>query len=156
MPGIQSSFEEMRSLESASWGSGVSAETVAEIEESLGCRITQDYRQFLLEFGWFEAPAVTIYGIADNTSAVQLDIRDVLRFERHESVNPLPAGLLPFSNDGAGNLSCLVLSGASAGSVVFVDHDRNDAQLVEPEATDFASWLAHRLEGMRRAASGRI
>jgi hypothetical protein len=39
--------------------------------------------------------------------------------------NVLPPGALPFADDWAGNLYCLMLSGPYAGQVVYWDHERN-------------------------------
>ncbi len=38
----------------------------------------------------------------------------------------LPIGMLPFAEDWGGNLYCIVLTGNSAGKVVWWDHERDD------------------------------
>lgn len=145
MRDMRSSLVSLRSLAGAQWGPVASEAGISALESALECRLPDDYRQFLWEFGWFESPDVTINGISGDENQRGTSAIDVMRWEQTESGNPLPPGLLPISNDGAGNLSCIVLSGPGTGTVVFVDHDRDGPGDVEPEAGSFAEWLTRRL-----------
>src|SRR4051812_22915381 len=77
------------------------------------------------------------YSLDDSDEADQLD-------RVYERVgHALPPGALPFAVDWGGNFYCLILSGPSAGRVVFWDHERVAGNIhVEPVADSMEEYFA--------------
>jgi hypothetical protein len=79
----------------------------------------------------------TTFALDANADADQLD-------RVYDSIGDvLPPGILPFAQDWGGNFYCVVLSGPSAGAVVYWDHERDeDDTHVEPVAKSIEAFYS--------------
>jgi hypothetical protein len=121
-------------------------ESLNDLETSLGFRLPDDYRRFLMEFnGGAPEPSVCTFETSDGPSNASvrffLTIEPSVKsysIERYLRVfaSRIPAGLMPIASDSFGNLF-LIDGGAKAyGSVYFWDHELEDAD----EDTDEPTW----------------
>jgi SMI1-KNR4 cell-wall len=108
-------------------------EALAELEKAIGLALPPSYRGFLGEFGGGDYGLVTVFS-ADPESewylAAQLD----------EARAYLPAGLLPFSDDGAGGMYVLRVSDGRAEEPVMYWHE--DGGLVPTRFGDVLDFVA--------------
>ncbi len=121
-------------------GPGASESDIADAEEAIGMRIPPAYRQFLKEFGWARIGHWEVFGIGDHIPAY-LSLQVLTQSERTEMTPSLPLTLLPFANDGGGNLLCLDVGHdhpGREGRVVLRDHETGS---LEDMVESFSSWL---------------
>lgn len=139
--------ERLASFPERDVGRGATADEVSEAERLLGATLPSSYRTFLVDFGWGGVGDWEVFGLGEDVPPY-LDLVRVTLSERTEMVPPLPERLVPFHNDGGGNLYCLN-TGRSAGTecpVVFWDHEGEVGQEPPVLAESFASWLSDRLD----------
>jgi hypothetical protein len=79
----------------------------------------------------------TTFALDANADADQLDrVYDLIG-------DVLPPGTLPFAQDWGGNFYCVLLSGPSAGAVVYWDHERDeDDTHLEPVANSIEAFYS--------------
>lgn len=124
-------------------GKGAAVAEIEDAEHQLGLKITGGYREFLLRFGWMDIGLVELFGIGEDIPPY-LNLVIVTLSERSEMRPNLALMLLPFHNDGFGNLYCLDMA-ASVGDehpVVFWNHECGSGQIPEPVSNSFAEWLS--------------
>ncbi len=142
-------FDELaRRLESSSsktLGRGASEHEIHAASARLGVNLAGGYRRFLQRFGWGGVGALELFGLGSDVPPY-LDLVAMAESERTEMRPALPAHLIPFMNDGGGNLYCLDLRRTGEPPVVFWDHTASEGQEPQSVAPDFISWLAERLE----------
>lgn len=102
-----------------------------EVENRVGLKLPQDYRNFLAEFGGGD------YGLTNIFSA-NPEGEFYLPLKREELVGYLPPDLLAFSDDGAGGFYVLKINEQQAEPSVF--YWNQDGGLVE---TEFDSVLEY-------------
>lgn len=126
----------------ASYGAGVTEESIAEVENALEVRIVGGYRLFLRRFGWLKSPSLELNGLGHGVPH-HLELLRVTLSERHEMGPPLPRFLLPLWNDGLGNNYCLDTSSVAAGEspIAFWDHELDEDQEIDQVASSFQEWL---------------
>jgi SMI1-KNR4 cell-wall len=130
-------------------GGGALLPEIESAERALNVRIVGGYRDFLLRFGWIEIGSVVLYGIGKDIPPY-LNLVAVTLSERSEMKPQLALSLLPFFNDGFGNLYCLDTnaSPASENPVVFWDHDLSPNQQPALVSPSFTEWLAQEIRLM--------
>src|SRR5207247_2644874 len=79
---------------------------IVEAEDLLGVAIPPSFGSFLRDFGWISAGPWEIFGLGNDVPH-WLALVSITISERTEAHRPLPHHLLPFVNDGGGNLYCL-------------------------------------------------
>jgi hypothetical protein len=126
-------------------GKGATQAAIEAAEQSLGVRISGDYRRFVEEYGWGGAGHVELYGLGDDVPP-HLNVVNITQSERADMFPRLRSELLPIMNDGGGNLYCLDTN-TEGPVVVLWDHEGTADQVPSVEAANFSSWLAARLEG---------
>jgi len=100
-----------------------SPEEIAGLEKTIGARLPEDYRQFLLAYG----PS-TFSALVNCTPAAEplyfgwfFSAAEVLTaIDGWEDA--LPESIIPIADDGGGNAFCLGVRGADAGKVYFHNH----------------------------------
>ena len=127
-------------------GSGNAPVEIENAEQVLGIRVAGSYRDFLRRFGWIGIGPTEIYGLGRDVPPY-LDLVKMTLSERSEMSPTLAHRLLPFFNDGFGNLYCLDTSNAPEGenAVVFWNHELDTGQTPEFVSQSFAEWLAGEL-----------
>ena len=129
----------------AKQGTPATLAIVDDAETELSVRFPEDLRNYLATFGWLEVGHWELMGLGEGIPDY-LNIVVVTRSERDEVMPPLPPHLLPLLNDGAGNLTCVVVGeSAAAGSIVFWDHERGAQQTPTTVATDLYAWIGELL-----------
>lgn len=130
-----------RTLASES-GKGARPEEIQQAERELGVVLPASYRAFLREFGWGSVAHWEVHGLGADVPPHMNFVRITLD-ERQEA---LPPALVPVLNDGGGGLHCLDTSLLADGEcpVVFWDHEQGEAQVPNPEAESFSTWLSER------------
>ena len=129
----------LRSQPDSHFGIGASDTDVIAAETLLGVKIRGHYRDFLLHLGWGEIGNDDVFGLGQDVPSNQ-ELCKLTRWEREESYIRLPGNLIPFSNDGCGNLSCIDTNTGMEPSVVFWNHELARDQVAEVINTDFQSW----------------
>lgn len=130
----------------ATFGQGATPEEIAQLELDLGMSLPTGYISFLRTFGWFEDDQIKVLGITSGESPSYLSVLEGLRWEREESMTPIPHCVVPISDDGAGNLFCIHNDGPSRGEVVLFGAHRACSFEMETVATSFEEFLIERLE----------
>ncbi len=131
----------------AEHGLGASADEIAAAEAQLG-PLPEDYRSFLLEFGWLAIGSDEIYGLGADVP-FHLDVRRLAKSEREEAGRPLPSFLVPMRNDGAGNLDCIdtrPTAGDRDAPIVTWYHDGGPDHELHVIAASFSDWLLERID----------
>jgi hypothetical protein len=101
--------EQLRMAESFASGQGVSREEVDAAENLVG-RVPDDYRRFLLEFGWAEFEEFGISGLGSDAPYPHYSFVDCTLEERRDEA--IPADFAVFYNNGGGDLSGFRTGGA--------------------------------------------
>lgn len=121
----------------------------AEIDAAAGeleFQIRGGYRRFLQTFGWLEIAYDEVWGLGGDVPG-HLQLQRLTESERAEMRPRLARHLLPFSNDGAGNLYCLdMIAPRDEPPVVLWLHEHAEDQAPEPAAASFADWAIERLD----------
>src|SRR5438552_2865108 len=120
---------------------GVSEDAIAGAEAEIGA-LPNDYRSFLLDFGWAQIGHLEIFGLGAGIPHY-LDLVAMTRAERTEPGLPVPSSLVPICNDGGGNLYCLSVEHAvekRESPVFFWSHDDPD-EVPDEMAPSFSAWL---------------
>ena len=126
-------------------GGGVSEAEIDNLGAELGFKIRGTFRQFLKKFGWIDIAYSEIFGLGEGVPD-HLELKGMTLSERSQMHPSLAPNLLPFFNDGGGNLYCLDLAGSDVEPpVVLWLHDLSAEQAPEPASVSFASWLADEL-----------
>jgi hypothetical protein len=125
---------------------------VSAFERTIGVRLPEEYRAFLLASNG-GVPATATFDFEDAVSG-RRDASSIQHFFGiHEGeignlravtatyMERLPHGLLPVARDDGGNLICLAIAGPRKGEVLFWDHD-HEAEEGEPPDYSNISVLA--------------
>ncbi len=109
---------------------------LARFERSIGARLPEQYRAFLLETngGWFPHQVVFVspgvdfrtdclavaelYGLSKDADSLD-DLSGTYRVVHQQ----LPEGFIPIANDGVGNQICIVASDRDFGAIWLWDHE---------------------------------
>lgn len=140
--------QKLRSLEVIEIGVGATLQEVSEAESHLGLNIEGSYRNFLLEFGWAGVEHIEINGLGADVPA-HLDLISITESERRDAGLRLPSHLLPFYNDGAGNLFCVDYGDSVGQQIVLWNHEAGQDQGLLRVADDFAEWLYEELDNIQ-------
>jgi hypothetical protein len=135
----------LESSSSKTLGRGASEQEIHAASARLGVHLVGGYRRFLQRFGWGGVGPLELFGLGSDVPPY-LDLVAMAESERTEMCPALPAYLVPFMNDGGGNLFCLDLRSPGEPPVVFWDHTASAGQEPMSVAPDFISWLAARLD----------
>jgi SUKH superfamily protein len=142
-------FDELaQKLELASlkaFGRGASEQEIHAASTRLGVNLVGGYRRFLQRFGWGGVGSLELFGLGPDVPP-HLNLVDLTESERTEMRPALPSHLIPFMNDGGGNLYCLDSRRNGEPPVVFWDHTASEEQEPEFTAPDFVSWMAEWIE----------
>ena len=128
------------------FGRGASEGELQAASAQLGVPLAGAYRDFLTTFGWGGVEHLELYGLGEDTPD-HLHLVKITESERKEAHPALPIHLLPVMNDGFGNLYCLDTK-AETLPIVLWDHERDEAQEPELQASDFAVWLIEQLDSL--------
>lgn len=120
-------------------GGGATPAEIRLAETAIGTAFPDDLREFLREFGWMSSDEIELFGLGGDVP-IHLDLVHMTLSERAEMYPPLPDNLLALSNDGAGNLFCLLGKG-----VVLWDHELGADQDPEPISPSFYRWVIERV-----------
>ena len=123
-------------------GAGASVEAVKFASQTLDVHLPDDYKAFLVKYGWARLLRDEFYGVGENVPK-HLDLITNTTSERTAFRPYLPVYLVPVLPDGAGNHYCLDVSRSSAGicPVVFWDHEEGETQRPEDIAVSFSDWM---------------
>lgn len=123
----------------------LSIDRLADFETSLGTRLPDDYRRYLLAHNGgvptpnsFRLPdgggssVSSMYGLHDGPDHTRLDL------VRGDYADRIPVWLLPIGNDPGGNELCIDLSEPGRGRIFFWDHETGELQIV---AESFAAFI---------------
>lgn len=130
--------------EDASVGTGVSLQEIDRAQAGLGVTFPPELREYLSALGQLSVGHLDFYGLGPSVPRYLL-LDAMTLVERHESECPLPHGLVPLQNDGAGNLYCIDTSAKTLGRIVFWDHEGGVKQKPEVVASSLGAWLLERL-----------
>lgn len=124
------------------WGLGATDILIRAAEQRLGVTLPETYQRFLAEFGWLAIEAWQVYGLGEDLPGRDMDLVAETLAERHDFMPYLPHHMVPVSNDGGGNLSCLDTSRSEPCPVLTRFHETGEFW---PEAQDFPAWLSERI-----------
>ncbi len=135
-------IQRLLSLDGIERGDGVTAAEISSAETELGLTIPPDYRLFLQKIGWLGIAGQEIWGLGPDLPPY-IHLVAATKSWRANEMMGLPAHVLPFEEDGGGNLLVLDCSlvGISASPVFFWDHEVGPGQ--QPDA--FCESLAEQL-----------
>ena len=111
-------------------------------EAALAVRLPDGYRWFQLEFGDYREGPVAIFGVQPAQEYTE-NIVDRNQIERTEMRPRLPAHLIAFSNNGAGDHYCFdtIRGSGNEYPVVWWDHELDENQEPLAAAPSFLDWL---------------
>ena len=131
--------------------SKIDRKRLAALERRLGAKIPADFIASLTNREPIcEGNVALVIGnrIRDVRTTFRLDSSDddsQIDSVYHLVGDVVPPNALPFAEDWAGNLFCLMLDGKDAGKVVFWDHERDaddhSVKLLSPSINDFYTSL---------------
>ncbi|WNG52948.1 SMI1/KNR4 family protein [Archangium minus] len=130
---------------SRSLGQGASEAEINTASVRLGVNLAGGYRLFLQRFGWGGVGSIELFGLGADVPPY-LNLTAMTLSEREEMSPALPGHLIPFMNDGGGNLYCLDSRVEGEPPVVFWDHTAGKQQNPSLVASDFMAWLTERVE----------
>lgn len=132
-------------------GKGCTESQICRTENALGVQIIGSYREFLRDYGWAEFYCENIFGLGDDI-AIGHDLVDTTNWERTEALLKLPKNLIPFNNDGMGNLYCINTEEIVNDEpiVVIWDHELCQQQIPAFCSSSFAEWLSETLTQINR------
>jgi len=141
-------FSAIDAFQDKELGVGADVTSIANASRSLGVRLPDSYRAFLLKCGWARFAHEEICGLGPTVPAY-LDLTATAKLERESAYHGMPNHLVPLMNDGAGNQYCIDSSADEGGEspIVFWDHESGRA--TERVAPSFATWLIGRLNRLR-------
>jgi hypothetical protein len=122
-------------------GFGANSVVIRHSENTLGLKFPEMINDYLKTLGHISVGLNEIWGLGDDLP-IYRDLTRMTISEREE-VNPgLPHYLLPFQNDGAGNLYCALIQDENLIDPIMViwDHELTEAVKLEGEMT-FSLWI---------------
>lgn len=118
-----------------------SERVIKGVEDALGIKFPEDYREFLQRFGQLAMGSIEIYGVFDD----RLDdrsVQDGARMTIEERVYGLPAHLFVLYSHDGDQLDCL---DCSQGESPVVAWDNIDKQITRHLAPSFLQYLKARV-----------
>lgn len=115
---------------------------IAEFEIKYNLNLPIDFKHLIKKHNGVDLLGTSIYGIKDIDSSYSLE--ECYLFEHFEVENKMPAHLVPFSPDGAGNHYCFDTKlNTDSCPIVFWQHDYNysDDDLPEVTNNNLAEWI---------------
>ena len=122
------------------------------LERSLGKRLPNDYRWFLMHFGAAQFEVDAVYPTAEGDIILGFFFGRDIDEDIEDYEERLPDLFIPINDDGGGNIICMSLQDESYGSLWFHNHsvgaeeDTSEAKmatmlLLAPSFTDFILGL---------------
>lgn len=116
---------------------------IKEIEKELKIQLPQDYKELLSYSNGVSLGSTEVAGLFPVKTGVSLN--KLYEVEHSLTANPMPAYLVPFSPDGAGNHYCFdtTTNNEFSCSIVFWQYDYIYTQDDGPEVTNssFFQWI---------------
>ena len=125
-------------------------EEIDRAERELGAPFPMSYRWFQLEFGDVEHGPLDIYTVCTPQGRYSKHVIEANLQERTEAAPRLPAHLIAFSDNGAGDLLCFDTTRPEGAEypVVWWNHEMEEDQEPESAASSFLDWIEQTLEEM--------
>jgi len=143
---------------------GASESEITLVEQVLGVRLPEDFRQFLRIHNGQNTQSIGLFGnywflSTENVEAEWKIWKDLLDAGEFQGLDPKPIGpirpdqwwrstWIPISNDGSGNHHCLDLDpapGGNRGQVITMWHDQGERKLI---AKSFREWVENIVENL--------
>lgn len=87
---------------------------LAALEYALGEPLSEDYREFLKDYGGYSIGRFNFYGFMPDEALDLLDFHEL-----YHQRDVMPAELVPIGVDLGGNHLCIAISGNNKGSIYF-------------------------------------
>jgi hypothetical protein len=125
-------------------------EEIDRAERELGAPFPMSYRWFQLEFGDVEPGPLDIYTVCTPQGRYSKHVIEANLQERTEAGPRLPAHLIAFSDNGAGDLLCFDTTRPEGAEypVVWWNHEMGEDQEPEGAASSFLDWIEQTLKEM--------
>jgi hypothetical protein len=124
-------------------GTGATDAQIEEAEKLFGT-LPEDFHRYLEEFGWVHFSGYEIFGLGDDLPHPSVSFVLTTQDEREQF--GLPADLVTFFNNGAGDLCCfrLLENGRQLGAeVVIFLHETRTLEAESPSFTAFMMECIH-------------
>ncbi|WP_175494136.1 SMI1/KNR4 family protein [Herbiconiux ginsengi] len=122
-------------------GNGATEAELSAAEMQIGS-IPQEFRQFLMDFGWVILGHYEVFGVGEGITARNDLVSETLN---ERSYGRIP-NLVPVMNDGAGNLYCVTQDSITPSPVLLSTLDSSPDYVVEQAG--FSSWLLNLARGL--------
>jgi hypothetical protein len=138
-------------------GPEIAEADLVAFESQIGCRLPDDYRQFLMaanggtveddRFCSCDFCIVCIGGLRDEEHLSLVANRDCYQL----SEDRIPKDLLWIMEDAFGNAVCIGISGERRGRIYFWEHESQDTSLLANSFTDFLAGITPRMNPPKRS-----
>lgn len=135
------------------FGNPMNNTEIQDLENKLGVKLPQEYKEFLQVFGYLDFFGTQILG--SKKGNVEYTALNITLDQRKYYEDKFPHNLVVIKEDGFGNCYCLVCRGKDFGKVIFWQHDAPEDEVYpgypknKPnfwvEGTDFLTWLLEKL-----------
>ena len=125
-------------------GIGVEESTIELAEHTMEVTFPDDLKQYLKAYGWITFGNIELFGLGEN---IPLHLNLVQNYKEETTQGDLPKDLIPFHNNGAGDLTCVRSvkenNSRSESKVVVYWHEDS---AIEEQKEIFLSWIVDRIE----------